>query len=401
MLPLVQKSSPFEEKIKTNEKVTWVAPELVCEISFAEWTADDHLRQPIFQRMRIDKNPKEVIRETENILKMEKPDKSSSKKKGVVEKEVEVEKEKKEKPLKGKDKEVEINHHSLKITNLDKIYWPEEGYTKGEVIQYYQDISPFILPYLKDRPQSLNRHPSGINGENFFQKDMGHSLPDWIETEEIFSESNKKNINYLVCQDKETLMYLNNLGCIEINPWHSRVQHLDFPDYTMIDLDPGENTYDEVVEVALAVKEVLDRARIISFPKTSGSTGMHIFIPLGAKYDFDQSKNFANIIAELVNAQLPALTSIERSPKDRRKQIYLDFLQNRTGQTIASAYSLRPKPGATVSTPLEWKEVKKGLHPSQFTFKNIFKRLDKKGDLFKGVLGKGFDMEKSLKNLGA
>ena len=400
LVPLIKKESPFDVKIKTNEKVTWVEPKLVCEVSFAEWTGEGHLRQPIFTRMRIDKNPKEVIREDENKVGIKN-------KKMKKEKEPDVNAEKIAEPSKAENtkakKDIEINSggHKLKITNLNKIYWPEEGYTKGDVIDYYQQIAPYILPYLKDRPESLNRHPSGITGENFFQKDMGHTLPEWILSQKVFSESNKKDINYLICQDKETLMYLNNLGCIEINPWHSRIQNLDFPDYTMIDLDPGENTFDEVIEVALVVKEILDKAGADAYIKTSGATGMHIFIPLGAKYDFDQSKNFANIIVELVHEILPNLTSLERSTKERRKQIYLDYLQNRTGQTIASVYSLRPKAGATVSTPLEWKEIKKGLHPSQFDIKNIFKRLEKKGDLFKNVLGKGVDMEKCLKKLGA
>jgi len=369
---LVQKQSPFEEKVVTNEKVTWVKPQIICEVSFAGWTQDMHMRQPIFQGIRQDKKAEEIRREIENL-------------KGI---------EKATAPY-----QATTSQHEVKVTNLQKVYWPKEGYTKGDVIEYYQKIAPYILPYLKDKPQSLNRHPNGIEQESFYQKDMGDNLPSWMTTVEVFSESNAKNINYLVCQDADTLKYINNLGCIEINTWHSRIQSLENPDYCLIDLDPGENTFEEVIETALVTKRVLDKIGAEAFCKTSGATGIHICIPLGAKYSFDQSKDFAHLIVQIVHSQLPDLTSLERSPKARTKQIYLDYLQNRTGQTVAVPYSIRPKPGATVSTPLEWKEVKKGLHPSQFTIENIHKRLQEMGDLFKGVLGDGIDMSKCLEKL--
>jgi bifunctional non-homologous end joining protein LigD len=309
--------------------------------------------------------------------------------------------DKKEDPSKlGKNREqVKVGKHSLVITNLKKVYFPESGITKGDIINYYSEVGKYILPYLKDRPQSLHRHPNGINRQSFFHKDMKDTLPDWMESKPIQSGS-VKEINYLLCQNQATLTYMNNLGCIEINPWSSRIQSLENPDYTVIDLDPADNTFEEVIETALVVKELLDKAGATSFCKTSGSSGMHIYIPLGAKYDYEQGKNFAHIIAQLAHAELPDITSIERSTKTRPKSIYLDYLQNRMGQTLASVYSVRPKPGATVSTPLEWKEVKKGLHPSQFTIKNIPDRIKKKGDLFKGVLGKGIDILKCLDKLG-
>ncbi len=412
MKPLIQKESPFDVKIKTNEKVTWVKPKLVCEIAFAEWTNEGHMRQPIFQGMRVDKKAHEVTRELSEIIQL--PDdtmetkakktaslkttsakmvsKKSSAKKNTNEKTAAIKED--------TDGAITIDRHTLKITNRTKVYWPEDGYTKGDLIDYYMQIATYILPYLKDRPESLNRHPNGIKGQSFFQKDMGATLPSWIQSKEIFSESNSKDIRYMLCQNKATLIYMANLGCIEINPWNSRVQKIEKPDYIVIDLDPGENTFDEVIQVALVVKKVLDKGGIDAYCKTSGATGLHIYIPLGAKYDYEQGKNFAHIIAQLAHDQLPDLTSLVRNPKDRKKQIYIDYLQNRGGQTLAAPYSVRPKPGATVSTPLEWKEVKKGLHPSQFTIKTIFKRLEKKGDLFKGVLGKGIDMQKCLKKLG-
>ena len=420
MKPLIQKESPFDVKIKTNEKVTWIKPKLVCAIAFSEWTSDGHMRQPIFQGMRIDKKVSEVTRELPAVINVPEDNamevtrnikqtaaKTSTKKtadKKVASKKTTTNKKTTDVAAAENSKagEFKIDGQVLKISNRSKVYWPEDGYTKGDLIDYYMQAADYILPYLKDRPESLNRHPNGIDGSSFFQKDMGDTLPDWIEAKEIFSESNSKDINYMLCQNKATLIYMANLGCIEINPWNSRVQKIEYPDFIVIDLDPSDNnTFDEVIETALVVKKILDKGGIDAYCKTSGATGLHIYIPLGAKYTYEQGKNFAHIIAQLTNNELPELTSLVRNPKERKKQIYVDYLQNRGGQTLAAPYSVRPKPGATVSTPLEWKEVKKGLHPSAFTIKTIFKRLEKKGDLFKGVLGKGIDMEKCLKKLGA
>ncbi len=285
------------------------------------------------------------------------------------------------------------------LTNLDKIFWPKEKYTKGDVIKYYEKIADYILPYLKDRPESLNRHPNGIAGDSFFQKDMDHTPPTWVKTQKVYSESNEQDINYLVCNNPPTLLYMANLGCIEINPWFSTTKHLDKPDYAVLDLDPEDIGFDKVIEVALEAHKILSKLKVDHYPKTSGATGIHIFIPLGAKYTYEQAKHFTQLIAVLVNKALPEITSLERNPQRRQKRIYLDYLQNRKGQTLAAPYSLRPKPGAPVSTPLEWKEVKKGLKPTNFTIKNIFTRLQKKGDLFKPVLGKGIDLKAALKQI--
>jgi bifunctional non-homologous end joining protein LigD len=184
-----------------------------------------------------------------------------------------------------------------------------------------------------------------------------------------------------------------------MNPWHSRIQHADNPDWCVIDLDPDDNSYDEVVEAAQAVKKVLDAIDVPAYPKTSGSSGMHIYIPLGAKYSYDQSRLLAELIVNMVHHGISSFTSLERNPSKRKGKIYLDFLQNRTIQTIAAPYSLRPKPGATVSTPLHWEEVKKGLTPKQFTINNIFDRLREVGDIFKPVLQKGIDLEKTLRKV--
>ncbi|MDO1447695.1 non-homologous end-joining DNA ligase [Rhodocytophaga aerolata] len=298
-----------------------------------------------------------------------------------------------------KSTDIEIDGHTLTLTNLNKVYWPEEGYTKSDLIHYYRKVAKWMLPYLQDRPQSLHRHPNGIQDNGFYQRDINSQLPEWVERVEIYSESTKRNLGHVLCQNEATLVYLNNLGCIEIHPWNARIQTLDKPDYLAIDLDPGENTYDEVVEVALVVKRIMDHAGAICFCKTSGATGMHIFAPLGKLYSFDEAESFARRVAEIAHAQLPNLTSVERSPKDRRKQIYLDYLQNNKGQSLAAAYSVRPKPGATVSTPLYWHEVKKGLHPSAFTIHTVPERLQQIGDIFGGVLGAGIDLKSGLQKL--
>ena len=288
------------------------------------------------------------------------------------------------------------------FTHLDKLYWPDEGMTKGDLIRYYETIALFILPYLKNRPLSLRRNPNGIKDEGFYHKDAGDIAPPWMKTADIYAESTGKIVHYLVCNNVRSLLFIANLGCIEMNPWNSTTAKLDNPDYLILDIDPSEkNSFDQVIEVALVIKEILDKLSITGYCKTSGASGMHVYIPCGRKYKYDTIRDFARIIATMVYEQIPSFTTLERSLAKRKKdQIYVDYLQNSRGQTLASAYSARPKPGATVSTPLEWKEVKRGLHPSQFTIKNIKKRVDKKGDLFKGVLGKGVDVPSILKKMG-
>jgi bifunctional non-homologous end joining protein LigD len=287
------------------------------------------------------------------------------------------------------------------FTNLDKLYWPDEKITKGDLIQYYEAIAPYILPYLKNRPLSLKRNPNGIKDEGFYHKDAGDIAPDWMKTANIHSPSSNKTIHYLVCNNVKSLLFIANLGCIEMNPWNSVASKLDYPDYLVMDIDPSEkNSFDQVIEVAIALKEILDKGKIPGYCKTSGSSGVHIYIPCKRKYDYDTVRGFAKVLATLVHEQLPQSTTMERSLKKRKNnQIYIDYLQNSRGQTLASAYSARPKPGATVSTPLEWREVKRGLHPSMFTIKNIKKRVEKKGDLFKDVFGSAVNIPLALKKL--
>ena len=287
------------------------------------------------------------------------------------------------------------------FTNLDKLYWPDEGITKGDLIEYYKSIAPYILPYMKNRPLSLKRNPNGIKDNGFYHKDAGDIAPDWMKTADILSGSTNKITHYLVCNNVKSLLFIVNLGCIEMNPWNSTTGDLDKPDYLVIDIDPSEkNNFDQVIDVAQATKEILDQTGISGFCKTSGASGMHIYIPCGGKYEYETVRDFAKVLATLVHEQVPSFTTLERSLSKRKKdQIYVDYLQNSRGQTLACAYSARPKPGATVSTPLEWKEVKHGLHPSQFTIKNIKRRVERKSDLFKGVLGRGVNIPAAIKKL--
>jgi bifunctional non-homologous end joining protein LigD len=222
---------------------------------------------------------------------------------------------------------------------------------------------------------------------------------EWVMRVELKSESLDKKIQYLLCQDEATLIYMVNLGCIDFNPWNSTVKKIDYPDYLIIDLDPEAVSFQDVVKVALKVREYLEKLDIESFVKTSGGRGMHILIPMGQKYTHEQVRIFAELLCSHIQVEMPELMSIRRSPKDRQKKVYLDYLQNGRGKTLASVYSVRPKPGAFVSTPLEWSEVNSKLDPSNFTMKNILKRVEKKGDLFKGVFGKGIDIKKVLKKL--
>lgn len=296
--------------------------------------------------------------------------------------------------------DIKVGKYSVTISNRKKVYWPDEGFTKGDVIDYYDKVADIILPHLKGRPLSLKRNPNGITDKGFYHKDAGENVPSFVDVFKVKAESNNKIIDYIVCNNKATLLYVANLGCIEINPWNSTIKKSANPTWMVIDIDPSDkNTFSEVVDTALATKMILDKAGVKSYCKTSGSSGLHVYTPLRNKYDYDIVRNFANIIASLVQEQLPDTTTLERSLSKRGPKIYIDWLQNRTGQTLASVYSLRPVPGASVSTPLEWKEVNHKLSPKQFTIKNIFARIKKKGDLFLPVLNELNSIETALKKL--
>jgi bifunctional non-homologous end joining protein LigD len=369
---------PFDPAPKTNEPATWIKPELVCEISFTEWTNEDLIRHPVFLGLREDKQAGEVSREkvTGEISAPEPGPK------GKKEEEI-----------------VKVGSKSVTVTHRSKEFWPGEGITKGDLIDYYQNIKEYLLPYLADRPESLNRFPHGLGSESFYQKNMEGQVPDWAKTIVIHSDGEARDLTYLLCQDEATMVYMIQLGCIEFNPWNSRTAALDKPDWCVIDLDPEDIAFDQVIETALAVKRVLDELAVPGYPKTSGKTGIHIYIPLGAKYSYDQAKVFGQLVANLVHARLPEITSVERLPKKRQGKVYLDFLQNRRGQTLASVYSVRPSPHAPVSTPLDWSELEPRITPEQFNIKNTTARLREVGDLWQPVLGQGIDLKAVLEAL--
>ncbi|MBA2728321.1 MAG: DNA ligase D [Parachlamydiaceae bacterium] len=373
--PLIQTKSPFNVEPKPNMPVTWVKPSLVCEVSFAEWTQDNIMRQPIFQGLRIDKSPKAVSKESPEVVPSESSVRADSKR------------------AKGKMD----NEKDLVLSHQDKIYWPKEKYTKGDLLEYYREIAPFILPYLKDKPLMLHRFPNGINGMDFYQKDINFSSPEWIKTYPIKHE--EKTDTYIIIDSLKSLLFAVNLGSIELHPFISNIKNLNNPDFCVIDLDPLDISFDKVVEAALVTHKILDNIGVKNFCKTSGLTGLQILIPLKGKYSFEQSKQFAEIIVSYVHQELPAFTSMERSPAKRAKKIYLDFLQNRFAQTIVSPYSVRPASFAPVSTPLLWEEVSKKLNPKDFNIKTVPARVHDMGDLLKPILSASTNIGQALTKL--
>jgi len=379
---------------------TWLEPKLVCEVSFTEMTADEVMRHPSFEGMRADKNASDVVLEKERntATLTETPTVRSSR--NILVPAGPTERKTLLNPTDASQVR-RIDGHDLKLTNLDKLYWPEDNIAKRDLLNYYYQVAPYILPYLKDRPQSLNRHPNGIHGKQFYQKDVKGKVPEWIHTFAYYSDADQREKEFFVCDDEASLLYLVSLGCIEISPWSSRTADPDKPDWCVIDLDPDHNSFEDVIAVAQAFHKLLDRIGVPSCCKTSGSTGLHIYIPLGAKYTYEQSKEFARALVTIVHAEIPEITSIERRVADRQGKMYLDFLQNRPQATIAAPYCVRPKPGAPVSMPLHWDEVKKGLHIGDFTIANAMGRIKSVGDIFELVLGEGINLEETLEMLDA
>ena len=408
--PLETTKSPFSETPDYNKpsrfrpnppkaKATWLKPSVVCEVSFAEVTSDGVFRHPSFEGLREDKKAQDVIRELEEPVEEAVTKNNTSKKSGIIQPSSEQDR----KTLLNPKEETQvrkIDGNELKFSNLGKIFWKEEKITKRDLINYYYQVAPYILPYIQNRPMSLNRFPNGIDGKSFYQKDVTGKAPDWIE---MFPySSNDQDRNYMVCTDEASLLYMVNLGCIDINPWNSRVESADNPDWCVLDLDPDTtNSFEQVIITAQTIKQILDDSGIPGYCKTSGSTGIHIYIPLGAKYTYDQSQLFAKWIAIQAQEQLPDFTSIERMTRNRKGELYIDYLQNRPKATLAAPYSVRPKPGATVSMPLHWNEVEKGLQLRDFTIINAIDRLKKEGDIFKPVLEEGIDLIKIMEQMSA
>jgi bifunctional non-homologous end joining protein LigD len=356
--PLVATKSPFVEVPAEIRKSTWVRPQLVCEVRFNEWTPDRKLRAPIFQGLRDDIDAKDC-RLTDSIPK-KKPEAATA----------------------------SLPATRVELTNVEKVYWPEDKLTKGDLIRYYEKIAPWIQPHLQDRPLVFDRYPDGIHGQHFYQKDAHDYTPDWIRTQRIWSPDVERYIRYFIGADRDQLLYIANMGAITQNPWSSRIQHLERPDFVIFDLDPVDATYDVVQKVAIAVKDVLDELRLTGYPKTSGASGIHVYLPiLENTFSYEEVRAFAEAVASIVVARVPKLATIERVVRKRRKgTIYVDYLQNVKGKTVASVYSPRAVVGGCVSAPLKWEEFRRPLDPRDYTMSSIFKRLDKFGDLFGPVL---------------
>jgi bifunctional non-homologous end joining protein LigD len=384
--------SPINKKAP-GKIFVWLKPELICEVNFAEITKDGLFRQASFKGMRIDKQAIDVTLETPKntteTIAAEESKEGTSLSSGPTPTTTFI--------PRGNDlATTNFNGVELQFTHLNKIYWPQEMVTKRDMLNYYIAVAEYMLPHLRNRPMSLNRFPDGVGGPHFYQKDVTGKAPIWATT---FAHDTAKgeHHNYIVGSDIPSLLWMAGQGCIEINPWLSRVNSPENPDHCVIDLDPDEhNTFDQVIEAAFVVKGIADALGIPSFPKTSGSTGIHIYIPLGAGYTYEQSQVLAKLIVSAVNNELSHFTTLERMTTARNGKMYLDFLQNRPEATIAGVYSLRPKPGATVSMPLHWDEVKPGLKMGDFTIFNAIDRLKETGDLFKDVLNNGIDLVKTI-----
>ncbi len=378
-----RKTSPFAV-MPDEPNVHWVTPKLVAQIKFSELTETNKMRHPVYLGLRSDKSAKDVI--------VEKSQKSTT----------EVYKAAKtKKPSIEKLSQDKANTLSTKteFTNIEKVFWPKLNITKGDVISYYNTISDLILPYLKDRPQSLRRTPNGLKDDGFFQKNVAGLVPKWIKTRKIKSASTSDSIEYLLCQDKDALLYMVNLGCIELNPWSSRIGSLNNPDFIIFDLDPKDAPIKNIVLTAQKLKEVLDKLKVPAFIKTSGGNGLHVFIPILNKYSYDDARNFSHLISQMVHRELPKITSLERMPSKRKGKVYLDYLQNGKGKTMASIYSLRPRDGAGVSTPLDWDELNDTLNLTDYNFFTILARLQEKGDLWKNIFDSAIDLKHVLANI--
>jgi bifunctional non-homologous end joining protein LigD len=361
--------------------VTWIAPKLVCSVRYSGWGADNHLRAPVFVGMRPDLDARDCVRESTAVPAA-----------AVVDAKL--------LPADKAEVTIEIGGRRLKFTNLKKVFYPTDGYTKRDVINYYHDVAPLLVPHLAGRPLSLKRYPNGIEGEYFFQKDAPASFASWLRTEEIAAEENAPAKRFVICDDEASLLYLANLGCIDQNPWFSRVGSLDCPDFMVLDLDPYHCGFDRIVEAAQLVRRKLGELELEGYPKTTGGDGMHVYVPIAAAYSYEQVRTFAEIVARLVIAERPELFTTPRSVTQREKgKVYFDYLQISWGKTISAPYVLRAHSKAPVATPLRWSEVRPGLSPLDFTLANVRARFQHLGDIFAPVLSPSQRLEGAMERL--
>ncbi len=367
--PLTNEVCPFAETPAIPQKVHWVRPEKVCTVKYHSWTEEQRLRAPVFVGLRPDKDPREC--ELHPAVASVAPPVDPARP-----------------PLfdgKRTETTLAIGGRRLAFRHLDKMYYPRDGYLKRDVLNYYDAVADLILPHLKDRPLSLRRYPDGIDQEGFFQKDASTGFPDWLRTASLVEAGEDKQ--YALCDDRAALIYITNLGCIDHNPWMSRVGTLENPDFILIDLDPQGCSYDRIVEAALVVRRKLDALGLAGYPKTTGGGGMHIYVPLEPVYSYEQARTFAEIVARLAASERPDLFTTPRPVARREKgRVYFDYLQVMRGKTISAPYVLRAHDRAPVATPLDWNELTPALRPEQFHIRNAVERFARVGDLFAGVL---------------
>jgi bifunctional non-homologous end joining protein LigD len=369
--PLARATPPFDAgAIPKGRGHHWVEPRLVCDVRFSDWTEDGGIRHPAFMGLRSDKRPEECRREVELVPPLEETPALAA-------------------PPPPPPREEE---RVVKLTNLKKVFWPAEGYTKGDMVAYYERVAPLLLPYLRDRPIVLTRYPDGITGKSFFQKDAPEFAPAWVRTERVYSKDAEREIDYFVVDDVASLRYVANSASIPLHLWASRLGTLERPDWLVLDLDPKGAPFTDVVKVARALHRILDDLELPSYPKTSGATGLHILLPLGAHYTYEQVRTFARLLAVLGVEAEPEISTIARPLRARGGKVYIDFGQNGHGQTIVAPFSLRPLPGAPASCPLLWSEVTARLDPARFTMTTLPKRFDKMADPLLPVLTGTIDM---------
>ena len=380
--PLARKQSPFATKEDVGEVVTWLEPKLVCSVRYTGWGADNHLRAPVFVGMRPDIDPQDCVRDPIGAV----PAEAALEAKFLPDDKAEV--------------TLNVGGRSLKFTNLNKVLYPADGYTKRDVINYYHDIAPLLVPHLAGRPLSLKRYPNGIHQDFFFQKNTPASFPSWARTEEIQESEGSAPKRFLICDDEATLVYLANLACIDQNPWYSRAGTLEYPDFIVLDLDPFHCGFDRIVEAAQLVRRKLDDLELESYPKTTGGDGMHVYIPVEPRYTYEQARTFAEIIARLVIAERPELFTLPRALASREKgRVYFDYMQLAWSKTISAPYVLRAHDRAPVATPLRWSEVRAGISPQDFTLANVRGRFQQLGDIFAPVLTNSQTLEGAMERL--
>ncbi len=397
---------PFDKLPESNEKATWVTPSLVAHVRYSGWTQEERLRHPVFLGLREDAKPQDCRRENE-VAAPEPPSENPHVVHAppIVGKVLSTKAQIEAELFKGRAENVtlEVDGKRFRLSNLNKVYFPESGYTKRDLVAYYYRMAEYVLPFLKDRPLVLRRYPDGIKGQMFFQKDMreGLGLPDWFQTVAIDSETRGEQIHYALANDRASLLYLTGLGCIDHNPWSSRVGDLEHPDYFFFDLDPSEGTeFPVVVKIAKALHEKLEGLKLNVFVKTSGATGMHLYLPVEPVYSYEQLRTFAEIVARMVTAEHPSLVTNERSVAKRPAgRVLIDVQQNAQGRPLAAAYVVRAFPKAPVSTPLQPSELRTSLKPEKLNIKSLTERLGEKGDLWADFWKRSQRLEDAIQRL--